>query len=120
MPRRRTSNRPLKRRIKLDSQGDALNEMCRTFRAVKNGELPRADGVRDVGMLKEIRVALPDNRAERGGYVPPVFNILAVPTNHFLTGEQIERNRLGLPIVGITDCEPFDLSGPIDNIIPLR
>ena len=44
-------------------KGDALTEMCRTFWAVKNGDLPRADGVRDVAMLDKIHNGMPEHDA---------------------------------------------------------
>jgi hypothetical protein len=37
MPRRRTSNRPLKRRIKLETAKDIQDEMGRRYRAMQHG-----------------------------------------------------------------------------------
>ena len=88
MPRRRTSNKPIKRRIKLDHKGDALTEMCRTFRAVKNGELPRADGVRDVAMLDKIHNGMPDHDAKSTGSM--VINVNPIVSgNMFAPGKTV-------------------------------
>jgi hypothetical protein len=58
MPRRRTSNRPLRRRIKLETPGDVLTEMVRATRQARNGDLPRTDAVKDVQMLDRVRTGL--------------------------------------------------------------
>ena len=106
MPRRRTSNKPIRRRIKLDHKGDALTEMCRTFRAVKNGDLPRADGVRDVAMLDKIHNGMPDHTAS-STFTPPVINIYSVPSGFFLSYEQIEAANRGERIIEPSQCTPL-------------
>ena len=92
MPRRRTSNLPLKRRIKLETRQDVQSEMGKKYRAVQHGDLPRAEGAKDIAMLDKIcSSGLPDALdVRRGGYVPPVINIYAVPSNYFFSSEQIE------------------------------
>ena len=87
MPRRRTSNKPIRRRIRLDHRGHALDEMCKTFRAVKNGDLPRADGVRDVAMLDRIRDGMPEHTAS-GTFTGTVhYNIVPVVSGTWFSPE---------------------------------
>ena len=81
MPRRRTSNRPLKRRIRLETQGDIMTEMCRRYRAGQHGDSPRADVVRDIVSLDKIRSGMPDDIATVGGGTV-VINLFGVPPGH--------------------------------------
>jgi hypothetical protein len=111
MPRRRTSNRPLKRRIKLDTQQDAQSEMGKVYRAVDRGDMSPSDGTRRVFMLDKLRASgLPDARAKAGGgYVPPVIQIFSVPSGFFLSAEQVEAHKRGEPIVDVDQCTPLVL-----------
>ena len=92
MPRRRTSNRPLKRRIKLETQQDVQSELGKVYRAVDRSDMSPAEGTRRVFMLDKLRASgLPDARAKAGGgYVAPVINVFSVPSGYFLSLEQIE------------------------------
>ena len=108
MPRRRTSNKPIRRRIKLDHKGDALTEMCRTFRAVKNGDLPRADGVRDVAMLDKIHSGMPEHTAGPS-FTAPNINIYSVPSGFFLSDEQIQAIPRGDKVFDPDQCTPLPI-----------
>ncbi len=109
MPRRRTSNRPLKRRIKLETARDIQDEMGKRYRAMQHGDALRSDVSKDVYVLDKLRAGLPE-MAENGsgnGYSIPGFTILSMPTNHFLTGEQITALKRGEPIVDVRKCTPL-------------
>ena len=54
MPRRRTSNRPLKRRIKLETQQDVQSELGKVYRAVDRSDMSPAEGTRRVFMLDKL------------------------------------------------------------------
>src|SRR4249919_333747 len=87
MPRRRTSNRPLRRRIKLNTQQDVQSELGKVYRSVDAGNMSPAEGTRRVFMLDKLRASgLPDARAKAdGGYVAPVLNVFSVPSGYFLS-----------------------------------
>ena len=124
MPRRRTSNKPIRRRIKLNHKGDALTEMCRTFRAVKNGDLARADGVRDITMLDKIHSGMPEHTAIRTA-APVIINVFSVPTNYFLSDVQIEALKRNELIIDVNECTPMlpdevSATTPRNNVTPLR
>jgi hypothetical protein len=107
MPRRRTSNRPLKRRIKLETQQDVQSELGKVYRAVDRGDMSPAEGTRRVFMLDKLRASgLPDARAKAGGgYVAPVINVFSVPSGYFLSLEQIEAHNRGEQIIDVNDCK---------------
>ena len=66
MPRRRTSNRPLRRRIKLNTQQDVQSELGKVYRSVDAGNMSPAEGTRRVFMLDKLRASgLPDARQSR-------------------------------------------------------
>jgi hypothetical protein len=111
MPRRRTSNRPIRRRIKLATQQDVQTELGRVYKAVDAGTMSPAEGTRRVFILDKLRASgLPDARATSAGcYVPPVIQILSVPSNHFLSAEQIEAVNRGEPFINIAECTPIRL-----------
>lgn len=111
MPRRRTSNLPLKRRIKLETRQDVQSEMGKKYRAVQHGDLPRAEGAKDIAMLDKIcSSGLPDALdVRRGGYVPPVINIYAVPSNYFFSSEQIAAMNRGEQVIKPADCTPLQI-----------
>lgn len=111
MPRRRTSNRPLRRRIKLNTQQDVQSELGKVYRSVDAGNMSPAEGTRRVFMLDKLRASgLPDARAKAdGGYVAPVLNVFSVPSGYFLSSEQIEATKRGEQIIDINQCTPFGL-----------
>jgi hypothetical protein len=111
MPRRRTSNRPLKRRIKLNTQQDAQSEMGKVYRAVDRGDMSPSEGTRRVFMLDKLRASgLPDARAKAGGgYAAPVINVFSVPSGYFLSLEQIEAHNRGEHIIDVNDCKQLAL-----------
>ena len=57
-----------------------------------------------------------------GGYTPPIINVVTVPTNYFLSGEQIEATRRRERVFDPADMTALDLAAPIEqaNVIPLR
>jgi hypothetical protein len=112
MPRRRTSNRPIRRRIKLKTRQDAQSEMGWIYRAVDAGKMPPAEGTRRVFIIdKMLSSGLPDARAMSagGGYTPPIIQILSVPSGCFLNRAQIEATERGEPFVDIALCTPRQL-----------
>jgi hypothetical protein len=108
MPRRRTSNRPIRRRIRLETMQDVQSELGKVYKAVDAGSMSPAEGTRRVFILDKLRASgLPDARARSGGLVPPAIQILSVPTNCFLSHEQIEAMKRGVPFVDIAQCTPI-------------
>jgi hypothetical protein len=60
MPRKRTSNLPVKRRIRLESRRDIQAEMGKRYVAAQHGELDRSDLTRDIFALDKIRAGIPE------------------------------------------------------------
>ena len=60
-------------------------------------------------MLDKLRASgLPDARARTGnGYVTPAINVFSVPSNCFLSMEQIEAMKRGEPIIDVAQCTPM-------------
>jgi hypothetical protein len=110
MPRRRTSNRPIRRRIKLRTRQDAQSEMGWIYRAVDAGKMAAAEGTRRVFIIdKMLSSGLPDARAtSAGGYAPPIIQILSVPSGCFLNQAQIGAMERGEPIVDVNQCTQLE------------
>jgi hypothetical protein len=85
-----------------------------------NGEAQRSEVTRDVYVLDKLRAGLPDIRAEVGGvaYVPTVVNVFSVPTNHFLSHEQIEATRQGCTIIDAGQCQPLVIEHEATSALP--
>ena len=111
MPRRRTSNRPLKRRIKLETQQDVQSELGKVYRAVDRSDMSPAEGTRRVFMLDKLRASgLPDARAKAGGgYAAPVINVFSVPSGYFLNHRADRGHNRGEQIIDVNDCKQLAL-----------
>ena len=64
-------------------------ELGKTIRAVKNGELDRSDGTRDIFMLDKLRAATPNMDAAGGAYTC-VVNIQPIACGTYFTKEACE------------------------------
>jgi hypothetical protein len=49
------------------------------------------------------------------GYTPPTITIVSVPSNHFLTGEQIAASGRGERVFDPADMTPLDLAAPVET-----
>jgi len=72
------------------------------------------------GVLDKLRAGLPDIRAEAGGvaYVPTVVDVFSVPSNCFLSHEQIEAIRQGGTIVDAGQCQPLAIEHEAASALP--
>jgi hypothetical protein len=86
MPRRRTSQKPLLRRAKLNSREEINREQKRIYRLAANKLIPAAEAARYIDMLSDIG----DNLEETAASVGPFVNV-----NVYSVSEQHRSHRSG-------------------------
>jgi hypothetical protein len=114
MPRKRTSTAPPKLRAKLDTVEEINLELKRTYRLFINKAITHAEMSRRRELLVALRAGLPDpvERPKADSYNPPAIHVFSVPSDHFLTAEQIAAVKQGKPIFDVSQCIPLQLNGP--------
>ena len=86
-----------------------IAEIGRIYRLIDNGQLNPAVAARKVSTLVAFARwhAGGGRRTAADAYVPTVVNVLAVPSNFFLSHDQIEAYKNGETIIDVNKCEPL-------------
>ena len=111
MPKKRTSTAPLRLRTRIDTVEQINDEMRRTYRLFINKTITHAEMSRRRELLVALRAGLPDpiERPKSDDYTALAIHIFSVPSNCFLSFEQIEAAKRNEPIVDIAQCTPLQL-----------
>ena len=98
------SSEPKLERAKLDTPDLVNRELRRLYRRFSNKQISAADLKARVAALGAIRDGMADPVENTGDFEPAIFNILSVPENRFLSGEDIAALRAGRSVVDIEQC----------------
>jgi hypothetical protein len=113
MPRRRTSTKPPKERVKLRTIADIQRELARTHRLYVNKQITAAESARRVANLVAYRGGMANPVEEDTAYVPPAFNIFSVKA-----GDHVIAATADAPMRIVTEEEARQFYHPVPDPQP--
>ena len=118
------ANRTPEKRAKLRTVDEINDEMRRNYRLSVNKKITLNEAKNRNASLALLRNGMSDP-VDPAQYTPPDINVLSVPSSYFLSLEQIQSVKKGVPIIDIAQCATVEFEPTVpmtddDNVVPLR